>query len=744
MLFADIIVDISHEKLDRPFQYIIPERLIEKVNVGCQVEVPFGKGNRIISGYVIDIKDTPEYELSKLKEIKEIKLGSLRIESQLIVLAWYIKEHYGSTMNKALKTVIPIKKKVKNVENKFIRLKISKDEARELIVSYNSKKNTVKRAVLLEELISTEGMDYELARTKLGVSDSIIKALENARIIEIEKNIAYRNPVAAANISNNRKQLNQEQMNVVNEISSSLDEGKTHVIFGVTGSGKTEVYMEIIDKVLENGKEAIVLIPEIALTYQTIKRFYERFGNVVSIINSKLSAGEKYDQFERAKNGEVKIMIGPRSALFTPFKNLGIIVIDEEHEGAYKSETVPKYHAREVAIERARLCGATVVLGSATPSIDSFYKTQNKEYELHCIKNRANDSKLANVTVIDMRDELESGNKDIFSGELTKKMSERLERKEQIMLFLNRRGYSTFVSCRKCGKPMKCPHCDVSLTLHKSRYGDKLNCHYCGYSIESPKVCMQCGSKFIGGFGIGTEQLEQRVNEIFPNAKTLRMDVDTTRGKNDYERILSTFASGEADILIGTQMIVKGHDFPDVTLVGIVAADLSMFSGDFMSGEKTFQLLTQAAGRAGRGKRQGEVVIQTYNPEESSIVFASKQDYEGFYENEMVYRKLMTYPPVYDMIAVLIMGDNDEFTWAVTKDIAERIEKTNIPDLKMIGPSRATISKINDIYRNIIYLKHQDEKILIKVKNAICKYVESNDKYKKITIQFDHNPMSGY
>ncbi|MDE7431693.1 MAG: primosomal protein N' [Lachnospiraceae bacterium] len=745
-MFANVIVDISHEKLDRPFQYRIPEALKDEVSIGSCVEIPFGKADKKITGYVIEITDIPCMEMSKIKEITKIKKGSLRIESQLIALAWFIKERYGSTMNKALKTVIPVKQSVKTKEKKYLRLKVSKEEALDLYEEYKKRKNTSVRAELIKELTIAQELEYEEAKLKLSASDAVIKGLVSSNIIELVRTAVYRNPVQDYGETDFCITLNEEQKSITSDIICDIDKGNhhTHLIFGVTGSGKTEVYMEIIKHVIDLGGEAIVLIPEIALTYQTIKRFYNRFGSVVSIINSKLSKGEKFDQFKRAENGEIKVMIGPRSALFTPFKNLRLIIIDEEHEGAYKSDQVPKYHARETAIKRAELAGASVVLGSATPSVHTYYKALNGEYMLHRLNTRANKMTMPKVDIIDMRDELRNGNRDILSGKLKELISDRLAKKEQTILFINRRGYSSFVSCRSCGKPIKCPHCDVSLTLHKRVGGDKLICHYCGYMINMPKACLVCNSKYIGRFGIGTEQVEERILEMFPEAGILRMDMDTTRKKGGYETILSSFANREADILIGTQMIVKGHDFPFVSLVGIIAADLSLFSSDYMASERTFELLTQAAGRAGRGKVEGEVVIQTYNPEEACILSAAKQDYEEFYQNEISYRSLMTYPPVYDMMAILITDKQEDFAERVTKDIADRIKKSNIEELIIIGPSKAAVSKINDVYRNVIYLKHRDDDVLIRVKNAIQRYVDMVEEYRNLSIQFDLNPMTNY
>lgn len=747
MRFANIIVDISHEKLDRPFQYIIPERLYDEVKVGCQVEVPFGKGGRIITGYVIEITTQPEIEVQRIKEVIGVKKGSLAVESQLISLAWFIRQQYGSTMNRALKTVIPIKKSVKHLEKKYIQLNIPKDEARDLYEQYRQKKNQLSRAVLINELCESGTLEKSLVVSKLQVSEAVIKNLEKAGIIKILADTLYRNPVSDYGDVDYQITLNEEQQRVADNINESINngEGKTHLIFGVTGSGKTEVYMEIIDNVIKNGKEVIVLIPEIALTYQTIKRFYKRFGSQVSIINSKLSAGEKYDQFERAKNGELKIMIGPRSALFTPFRNLGLIVIDEEHDGAYKSDQIPKYHARETAIERGKIMGATVVLGSATPAVSTYYKALNGEYVLHKLSNRAKGSILPKVHLVDLREELKNGNKGIFSVKLYELIKDRLDKKEQTILFINRRGYSSFVSCRSCGKSVKCPHCDVSLTLHKNRGGnDRLVCHYCGYNIDMPESCPLCSSKYIGRFGLGTEQVEERVKDLFPEAKTLRMDMDTTKGKGEHENILSSFANGEADILIGTQMIVKGHDFPNVTLVGIIAADLSLYSSDYMASERTFDLLTQAAGRAGRGKKEGEVVIQTYSPDEPCIVSALRQDYQEFYENEIGFRQIMGYPPMCSIMVILVSDKDEALAERVVTDIANRVEKSNIEGLRMLGPAKAAISKINDIYRNVIYIKHVDSNVIIKVKNATEKYINMVEAYKDVSVQFDFNPMSNY
>ena len=540
--------------------------------------------------------------------------------------------------------------------------------------------------------------------------------------------------------------LNPEQSYVADSIIEDYDKGihGTYLIKGVTGSGKTEVYLEVIEHVLSMDKQVIMLIPEIALTYQTVMRFYKRFGNVVSILNSRMSKGERYDQYLRAKRGELKIMIGPRSALFTPFDRLGLIVIDEEHEGAYKSDSVPRYHARETAVELAAMCNASVILGSATPSVDAYYKARSGEYKLFVMNNRAGESTLPEVETVDLREELRSGNKSIFSRRLKKMIEERLNNKEQVMLFLNRRGYVGFINCRECGHVIKCPHCDISLTAHNN---GRLVCHYCGYTEPDKKLCPKCGSKYIGGFKVGTEKIEQAVKEAFPAARVLRMDFDTTKGKEGHEKILEEFSGGNADILVGTQMIVKGHDFPNVTLMGILLADLSLYSSDFRAQERTFELLTQAAGRAGRGDKRGNVIIQTYDPSHYSIQTAMKHDYDAFYEQEIMYRELMDYPPVSNLLTVKVSSKNEQLAndtpvWLLqetTKELRKiYYDEDDMP--RAIGPSRASVYKLNDIFSVLLFFKHKQYTVLTQVKDILEKYIREHEQdFRMVSVQFDFN-----
>lgn len=736
--FAQIIIDISHEKVDRTFDYRIPPQLEDRISVGVLVKIPFGKGNSLRKGYVVGITDHADYDADKIKEIDSIVEGSVSAESQLIMLAWWLKEQYGSTMNQALKTVLPVKQKVKPKEKKILRLLIPEEQL-EALTAEAEKKSYKARVRLFKALKENPLIPYEVASGQMNLSAATLKPVIEKGYVALESEEIFRNPVKDAGSRVKAVDLNGEQQAVVNAFCEDYEVGKreTYLIHGITGSGKTEVYMEMISKVISEGMQVIVLIPEIALTYQTVMRFYGRFGNRVSIINSRLSAGERYDQFERARGGDIDIMIGPRSALFTPFSRLGLIIIDEEHEGAYKSEVVPRYHARDVAVKRAQMQNASVVLGSATPSLEAYTKALRGEYRLFSLHTRAKaDSRLADVAVVDLREELKDGNKSIFSRRLQQMIGDRLEKKEQIMMFINRRGYANFVSCRSCGEAIKCPHCDVTLTLHKD---NRLVCHYCGYSIPMPDKCPSCGSPYIANFGVGTQKIEMMTKKMFPQARVLRMDLDTTSKKGGHEEILSAFAEGDADILIGTQMIVKGHDFPDVTLVGVLAADLSLYTPDYRAAERTFQLLTQAAGRAGRDARHGDVIIQTYNPEHYSIVTAAEQDYETFYHQEMAYRRLMKYPPVNVLFTVQMASKSE----AALVEAADRLAAHITPladaeKVQMIGPVDASVYKINDIYRKILYLKQENYDILIKIRDHIdCFQQEKSEIFKGVVVQYD-------
>ena len=737
-IYADVIIDISHEKVDRPFQYLIPASLQDKLTVGMGVFVPFGKGNTLRKGYIIGISDKPSYDETKIKAIDSLCEKGEDVNGKLLALAAWMKQTYGSTMIAALKTVLPVKQKVQVVEKKTVYLVITMEEAQALLEVMH-KKHQVARERLLSELIREKELPYEIITGKLHISRPTVDYFVDNKIVKIVSENVYRTPVKAMNSETEQKTLSQEQQNIVDTVIEDFDKNirKTYLIHGITGSGKTEVYLKCIEEVIKRGKQVIVLIPEIALTYQTVMRFYHRFGERVSFINSTLSQGEKYDQHLRAKKGEIDVIIGPRSALFTPFANLGLIVIDEEHENTYKSENVPKYHAREVAGELARLYNASMILGSATPSMEAYDRAKKGEYQLFTLKERLTGGFLPKVYTVDLREELRCGNRSVFSRLLQEKITNRLNNKEQIILFLNRRGYAGFVSCRACGYVVKCPHCDVSMSEH---IGAKMVCHYCGYETSSVNLCPGCGSRYIQGFKAGTQQIENQIQKMFPAARVLRMDADTTKTKDSYDKILSAFAEQKADILLGTQMIVKGHDFPNVTLVGVLAADLSLHQGDYRAGERTFQLLTQAVGRAGRGEKEGEAVIQTYHPEHYSVIHAANQDYESFFEEELMYRELMDYPPAAHFMAVQIHAREEVCGERLASNLCDMAKKHT---KKVIGPTTATVGKIKDVYRFVFYVKDKDYSVLTGIKDALEEYIEGLN-LKNEAVYFDFDPMNSF
>ncbi len=777
--YADIIVDISHSELDKVFQYRIPEELAGKLEPGNVVEVPFGRGNRLIRGYVLKLADQPSFETEKMKFISRLVTDLVGGDTKLISLALWMRDFYGSTTVQALRTVLPLRERGAPKEKKKIILKIPQDEAAGMLAELK-RKNQKARVRLLEALIDQPVLPWEIASGALKITMPAVRAMEEKGILDFESEHVYRTPQLiqsllwqeqeeagflhdsggtepkAADPGSERsiredagflpwdkrvpeRTLNEGQKAAVDFICGRWESepDAKYLIHGVTGSGKTEVYMELIAYALARGQQAILLIPEISLTYQNVMRFYRRFGDRISILHSRLTPNERYDQFDRARNGDIDIMIGPRSALFTPFPNLGIIIVDEEHETSYRSESVPRYHARETAAKRASLEQAKLVLGSATPSLEAYYGAQKGEYHLIQLPVRAAGGRLPTVHVVDLRKELRAGNRSILSSLLQEKMERCLADGRQMMLFLNRRGYSGSVVCRACGHSVKCPHCDVSLSLHKN---GRMVCHYCGFWQMAVQECPSCGSRYIGGFGAGTQQIEEVVAKAFPKARILRMDADTTRGKDGHAAILHSFSKKEADILIGTQMIVKGHDFPNVTLVGILAADLSLNIGDFRAAERTCQLLMQAAGRAGRGTLAGEVVIQTYDPEHYAVACAAAQEYEAFYQKEIEYRKISGYPPAGGMLGIhCSCRDKEKLEKAVAylgsfaRRASARYQTT------ILGPTDEPVARINDVYRKVIYAKQNNARQLTAFKNKMEQYIEMNEGYRDILVQFEMN-----
>lgn len=750
-MFADVIVDISVEALDRTFQYRIPETLKNEIKIGTPVCVPFGRSNRVLTGFVIGLSQTPLWPVDKIKELLSVSDKKVSLEGQMLQLAAWIHEYYGGTMNEALRTVLPVRRQVKSVEQHWLNFVISEEKAREELEKCR-KKHYVAKARLLEGMLQEHGqMTTALAASKYHVTRAVVNGMVKNGILSITEERQYRNPYSGSDFEKKEQPvicLNDEQQRIASHFAAEYAAGirNTYLLYGVTGSGKTEVYMEMIQSVLETGRQVIVLIPEIALTFQTVSRFRRRFSDRVSILNSRMSEGERFDQYERAKNGEADIIVGPRSALFIPFSNLGLIIIDEEHEGSYKSESTPAYHARETAIRRAEMAGASVVLGSATPSVESMYAARSGRYHLYELKERAGHAEFPQVHVVDLREELRARNRSVFSRLLQKKIGERLERGEQTILFLNRRGYAGFVSCRSCGFVLKCSHCDISMTAHKNHLGDvdTLVCHYCGHAIYMPKTCPSCGSPYIAAFGLGTQKVEEMLARQFPSARILRMDGDTTTGKNGHENILDPFRRGEADILIGTQMIVKGHDFPNVTLVAALAADLSMYTGDYRSNEKTFDLLMQAAGRAGRGDKKGEMVIQTYNPDSYCIEAVRRQDASVFYDNELSYRRLMGYPPYRELVAVLVTSASEELAKACSQELASKLRTAceNYP-VVVTGPSPAGVRRAKDRFRYVLYVKGEHG-ALNHIKQQTERFSREKKWERSCSIQMDVNPLTGY
>lgn len=740
MKYAKVIVNISHENLDKTYEYAIPEEWETYAVTGAQVLIPFGAGNRQMKGFILGITQNPEFPPKQIKSIIKVITNGTILEGHFIRLAAWMRNRYGSTMNDALRTVLPVKKSVKEQKNRYLCRSIEKEPLADYMEECERKQYKA-RFRLAAALLDKEVIPYKEALENLHIGRDVIRKFQELGMISILDERQYRNPIKTQVQSYPKVTLTPNQKKISEEILWEYQKGirGTYLIRGVTGSGKTEVYFDVIEQVMKMGKQVIFLIPEIALTVSMKERFFQRFGDRVSVLHSKLSEGERFDQYERAKNGELDIMIGSRLALFTPFSNLGLIILDEEHEPGYKSEAPPKYHAREVALKRADMCGASVILGSATPSVESYYRAQIGEYKLFTLDERIGDSKVPEVSIVDLREELKAKNFSIFSRELKEKIQERLDRREQILLFLNRRGYAGFISCRQCGVVMECPHCQVSLTEHTN---GKLMCHYCGYEERKPKVCPSCGSKYIAGFGTGTQKVEEYARKEFPDAVILRMDKDTTSRKGAYEEILKSFENQEADILIGTQMIGKGHDFKNVTLVGALAADLSLFANDYRASERTFQLLCQVEGRAGRREHRGEAVIQTYQPEHYSILTAKEQNYEAFYRQEAAYRKMLQYPPFGHLLGILLVSVHEEQVSRASILLADAA-KEKLGD-KVIGPANAYHYRIKDRYRKVIYLKEGNLDFLVEVKNYLEGFVEYSQYFRKVHVYFDMNPLTMY
>lgn len=725
-MIAEIIIDSNVKTLNKTFDYNIPKEMESNISIGSRVLIPFGKRKRLEEGFVTNIKESTEYEV---KDIAKIELQSLTTE-KILLSKWMAKKYFSNIsecMNLMLKPGTTTKNFANRAKNKtgiFVSLALEKEKIQEYIL--NNKIKSEKQIRILNYLIENDKtMQPELIE-KTETSRAIIKTLEKNGLLKLQEEKVIRNPLKNKNIKQtNKLKFTEEQEEAYTKVSNAIEkqEYKKYLLYGVTGSGKTEIYLQLIEKVINEGKSAIMLVPEISLTPQMINRFIERFGkDIIAVLHSKLSVGERYDSWERIENGEARIVIGARSAIFAPVCNLGIIIIDEEHDSSYKSEMAPRYNAKEVATQIAKYNNIPLLLGSATPDIVTFYKAQNEDIELLKLSKRANNSSLPNVQVVDLKQELANGNRTMISVKLYKLIQENLKNKKQTILFLNRRGFSTFVMCRDCGYVAKCKNCNISLTYHKKE--EKLKCHYCGYEEEIHKICPECGSKKIKYFGTGTQKLELEINKIFPTASTIRMDIDTVTKKNSHEEILEKFNKDKIDILIGTQMIVKGHHFPNVTLVGVVSADGSLNIDDYRASERTFDILVQVAGRAGRENLQGNVIIQTYNPDNYSIQYAKKQNYDEFYNVEIKLRNQLRYPPFCDIIMFGISGETEEIVSKTAeklyRNLKEQIEKEQII-ANVLKPLPAPIDKIKNRYRWRIIIKAKVNDKLIDIINE-CLY----------------------
>lgn len=703
-MYAHIIVETASRDIDREFDYKVPENM-SNLCIGMRVRVPFGKNNKNIEGYVIGLDSKTDIPDSKLKSIESICDEYPVFSNEMIELAKWMKQKYYCTLTECLQCIMPSGIDVKqNFKVEYVKLlcEIHPEQYEYLI----SKPKFKIQGEILKLLYQNGSMRLSDIKNELGKVDSSIRTLKKNGMIEF----TYESDIYTQNSDKQYIKPTDEQQIAIDCIKNSIynDNPDIFLIHGVTGSGKTEVYMQIIQYILQIGKQSIVLVPEISLTPQTVSRFIDRFGNRVAVTHSKMSIGERNTQWNRARRGEVDIMIGPRSAVFAPFENLGIIIVDEEHESSYKSESSPQYHAREIAQKRCELTGSKLILGSATPSVETYYRALNNEIHILTIKNRAKNNLMPDIQIVDMRKELEAGNKGIFSNVLISEIKSNIKNGQQTMLFLNRRGHSTFVSCRKCGYVVKCEDCNLPYTYHRD--SSQLICHYCASKKDIPNICPQCGSKYIKYFGVGTQKVEDEIKKMFPEITVARMDMDTTSKKHSHEIILKDFADRKIDILIGTQMIAKGHDFPNVTLVGVIAADLSLNMDDFRSSEITFQLLTQVAGRAGRANLLGKVFIQTYSPESYAISYAKSQSYEQFYSQEIKMRSIMKYPPYSNIFVFLITGENENTVINSIYRLMDILKYYNRKNkFELLGPAPARLSKINKQYRWKIVIKCEEE-----------------------------------
>ena len=738
-MIAEIVINRSAKRLNRTFDYSVPKELEKLVSIGSTVLVPFGKSSNLEEGYVVGIKNSSGYEVKDIVEIKH------NLSIKQMQLAKWMSKRYFCNLSDCIKQMLTPGTKNKNIEKNVQDKKINVVYLKREVDDEIEKLKSEKQKKILQFLKTNEGCTIPEIEMFTGCSRAIVKTLEKNGYVKILEKKVERNPILNKNINKTEKlKLTDEQQNAYDEISKCINQQQYErfLLYGVTGSGKTEVYLQLIEKTLKHNKTAIVLVPEISLTPQMINRFISRFNQEeIAVLHSKLSVGERYDEWNKIKEGKAKIIIGARSAVFAPTENIGIIIIDEEHDSSYKSEAVPKYDTKEIAKKIAQENKCPLVLGSATPDLVTYYKAQKGRIKLLELTQRANNSKLPKVEVIDLKMELASGNRSMLSNALQQAIEENLKEKRQTILFLNRRGYSTFIMCRECGYTVKCKNCDISMTYHKTE--NKLKCHYCGHEEKVVTICPECHSTKIRYFGTGTQKLEAEINKMFPQASTIRMDVDTVTKKNSHEEILDNFKNKNIDILIGTQMIVKGHHFPNVTLVGVIAADSSLNIDDYRANERTFQLLTQVAGRAGRERLDGKVIIQTYNPENFSIVCAQKQNYEMFYNTEIALRKQLKYPPFCDIILIGFNSLSEKEIIELSNRVYNYL-KNNLDRQAFIifKPMPSPIDKIQNRFRWRIIIKGNiTEEVNTLINKCLQSVYEANYKDTRVTVDVNPNNM---
>ncbi len=800
LVVAQVIVDVAAYPVDRPFDYLVPEEWHSLIEVGSRVKVPFGPRN--VLGFVVALQTETDVPMNKIKPVSQILDIEPVLTQEMLKMAKWLKQQTICYEIDALQVMLPSALRAKY--EKIVHAKRAMEEMPEVLSPFfnrNGKADfkSFEKAGLLRELkqaakdgfvtiensVKQQGGAKEIRKVqivpdiaklieieaeipsraakqkqlvqwmaahagqvllpeelcnKAGVTKAVLQSVVEKGAAAFIKEEVYRDPFTKDVAKTDFLKLTDEQETALSAITGAMDadRAETFLLQGITGSGKTEVYLQAIQHTLREGKESIVLVPEISLTPQMTERFRSRFGELVAVMHSGLSVGEKYDEWRKVQQGKVKVVVGARSAIFAPFENLGLIILDEEHESTYKQEDSPRYHARDVAIWRSEHHKCPVILGSATPSLESFARAKKGVYTLLTLKKRAMNQSLPNVHIVDLREELKLGNRSMFSIQLADAIRERLAKKEQTVLFLNRRGYSSFVLCRDCGTVVECPNCDISLTYH--RFSEKLKCHYCGHEEYVPQVCPECASDHIRFFGTGTQKVEEELHRLFPEARVLRMDVDTTSKKGSHEVLLDAFGRGEADILLGTQMIAKGLDFPDITLVGVLSADTSLHLPDYRSAERTFQLLTQVSGRAGRHDKAGEVIVQTYTPEHYAIELSKEQLYEPFYEREMLVRRQANYPPYYYLVLVQVSHEDVMMAAEYAARAAEYLRANLSFNVSIIGPTTAGISRLQNRYRYQCLIKYKIEPNLIPVLLQLIKLYRSEWIKKGIQLTIDLDP----